>query len=479
MIECDNYAGLKFLQYGHKNKIDLIYIDPPYNTGNKDWKYNDKFVDAEDAFHHSKWLSFMEKRLKLAKNLLSDKGVIFISIGDDEVAQLTLLCDEIFGNSNRIGIVPRITKRGSNKGKFFAPSKDFILAYKASNRDEDKQGFIAYKTEEEGEEYVKQFKLKDEVGIYKEESPNGEFVIPPGESFPTEEKDAAFIKPKNNNDKVWRWSYETYLKKKDDLITFKQTKSSPLLNSKGEKATYNIYVKSYLEGRLEAGTVPRDFIENHYNQHGTAALKDLEVEFDYPKPPDLIKYLIKIAFKDDKNITILDFFAGSGTTGQAVVELNSEDNGARKCILMTNNESDICEKVTWKRLGNINKGTAKYDKIEHSFTYFRLNLYKRNEIESKRDIKDYLPLISTFEGEEHSNWEKIDGSYKNINTAVITDKAFKQQKVEFLKKGFKTLYIMSDGTDDFEDIKTYLVKYAEQIIQLPKSYIQFFNNFTA
>lgn len=103
IIEGDNYHTLSVLSYTHKGLVDIIYIDPPYNTGNKDFIYNDRFVDKEDDFRHSKWLSFMEKRLKLAKELLKETGVIFISIDDNEQAQLKLLCDEIFGEENFIG----------------------------------------------------------------------------------------------------------------------------------------------------------------------------------------------------------------------------------------------------------------------------------------------------------------------------------------------------------------------------------------
>jgi len=129
LIEGDNYHALSVLNYTHQGKIDVIYIDPPYNTGNKDFVYNDNYVDREDSYRHSKWLSFITKRLRLAKSLLTDEGVIFISIGDDELAQLKILCDEIFGEENLLSIVSRKSKATSNKGNFFSPSTDYILAY--------------------------------------------------------------------------------------------------------------------------------------------------------------------------------------------------------------------------------------------------------------------------------------------------------------------------------------------------------------
>jgi len=130
LIEGDNYHALSVLNYTHQGKIDVIYIDPPYNTGNKDFKYNDDYVDKEDAYRHSKWLSFMGKRLRLAKNLLKDDGVIFISIGEDEIAQLKLLCNEIFGEQNYITnfIWEKTQHFGRQKVNFYS-NADYILCY--------------------------------------------------------------------------------------------------------------------------------------------------------------------------------------------------------------------------------------------------------------------------------------------------------------------------------------------------------------
>lgn len=131
ILEGDNYHTLYTLNFTHKKKIDVIYIDPPYNTGNKnEWLYNDHWIDENDRFRHSKWLSFMSKRLRLAKNLLKDGASIFISIGDDEVANLKLLCDKVFGVNNFITLISRISKTASNKGKYFSPSCDYVLLFR-------------------------------------------------------------------------------------------------------------------------------------------------------------------------------------------------------------------------------------------------------------------------------------------------------------------------------------------------------------
>lgn len=130
MIEGDNYHALQVLNYTHKEKIDVIYIDPPYNTGNKDFIYNDRHVDREDGYRHSKWLNFMEKRLDLAKSLLTESGVIFISIGNDEIAQLKLLCDKIFGeNVNNNVIHWKKNQKPQNASKTISESAEYLLVY--------------------------------------------------------------------------------------------------------------------------------------------------------------------------------------------------------------------------------------------------------------------------------------------------------------------------------------------------------------
>jgi adenine-specific DNA-methyltransferase len=331
----------------------------------------------------------MDKRLRLAKQLLSRNGVIFISIGDDEISSLTLLCDAIFGESNRVGTIARLTKSGSNKGLFFAPSKDYILCYKHRSR---VGGFSAPATDD----YVASFVKKDEKGYYKEVGlyqatserrpnqryfiicPDGELVLPPGSSMPKEHKDAAYITPQNPSDKVWRWSYATYLARKSELV-FKESKKTPLITAEGKPAKWNVYVKSYLEQRLKDGLRPRDFIDSFPNTQGTKDLADLGLKFPYAKPVNLIKWLLTLV--QNNNATVLDFFAGSGTTYQAVTELNAEDNGKRQCIICTNNEGNICKDITWNRVLKVNKTGC---------TYYRLSIEEADKIEE--------PCIVGFNG---------------------------------------------------------------------------------
>jgi len=178
-------------------------------------------------------------------------------------------------------------------------------------------------------------------------------LIPPGENFPDKKEDACFIPPKTATDKVWRWSYETYLSQKD-LLVFKETKTSPLLDEEGNQAKYNIYTKSYLHERQKTGVKPRNFlIEKEFlNRKGADYIKKMGINFNYSKPKSLVQYLIELSNADENSI-ILDFFAGSGTTGEVVLDMNKKDNGNRKFILCTNNEVGLKEEKEFIKENNI------------------------------------------------------------------------------------------------------------------------------
>lgn len=386
LIEGDNLASLKLLEKTHKGKIDLIYIDPPYNTGNKDFVYDDIFVDTNDTFRHSKWLSFMEKRLIIAKNLLSKKGVIFISIDDNEQAALKLLCDMIFGDNNLIGCIARLAKAGGNKGDFLKPKKDYVLVYahclNALNKDSfgrviDKKE-VDWLTEtfngEEREfclgEIPYRAKLDSRLNQrYYIQCPDGSLIIPQGTVFPLDKKDAAMIKPNSNADKCWTWSQERYLEeKKNGRFFFYKTPKPIYLNEDGKPSNWGIRKKIFKSeyDEIENKEILVDFISDFQNVQGTTEVKKINLDFSFPKPTSLISYLIDIC--GNSFSTILDFFAGSGTTGHAVMKLNAEDGGNRKFILCTNNENNICREVTYERI----KRVIERDGYSASLKYFKV-----------------------------------------------------------------------------------------------------------
>ncbi len=387
LIEGDNLASLKLLEKTHKGKIDVIYIDPPYNTGNKDFVYDDNYVNSDDLFNHSKWISFMYTRLNVAKCLLKDEGIIFISIGEYELPDLKLMGDEIFGETNCLSIVPRLMKSGGNKGRFFSPNIDYVLVY-AKNQlvakdfkgelDDKIIKRLYNKTETKGDRKGERFRP---FGLYQSslderpnqryyiECPDGTFAIPPGQTMPKNILDGEKVLP-NKGDGCWRWSQERYLEEKQKgNILFTPSKNGVLLQPDGSKSKWNVYTKIWLSDRQEEGQTPTNFINKFENRHSAKELKEIGVSFDFAKPTGLISYLIKLT-GTTQNATCLDFFAGSGTTGHAVMKLNADDGGNRSFILCTNNENNICRDVTYERIKRVidkenYSASLKYYKVDY------------------------------------------------------------------------------------------------------------------
>lgn len=380
LIEGDNLEALTALTYTHEGRIDVIYIDPPYNTGNRDFVYNDKYIDADDDYRHSKWLSFMSKRLRIAKRLLSDRGVIFISIDDNEQANLKLLCDEMFGRGNFIAQV--IWERAYapvNLKKHFSESHDYIVCYakrieraicnglprttdandRYSNPDNDPRG--VWKAADSTVGPV----VKDK--LYEIELPSGRKVIPP-------------------SGRCWVYTKERFNEMvKENRIWF------------GANGDTSPSVKKFLT-EVKQGITPMTiwkYSEVGHSQDAAKEVKDIfdgEARFTYPKSMRLIKRIAGL-YGNNESI-VLDFFAGSGTTMHAVMQLNKEDGGHRQCILVTNNENNICEEVTYERNRRVIEGytTPKGVEVEglrdNSLRYYRTRLLPRQR--TNRNMRDLM-----------------------------------------------------------------------------------------
>lgn len=252
------------------------------------------------------------------------------------------------------------------------PSKDYIVAYcknivlLPAFQDEVTNDEQFKKIETDGPRKGEYY--RDDIAFYLStlqtrpnqryfiECPDGELVVPPGETIPGIKKDGEKVLP-HDGDGVWRWEQKQYLAKKD-LLSFKQTKTSPLLNQNGERAKWNIYTKSYLNDKKEKGNIPRDLLEGFLNRNGSEELKKLDIPFSFPKPSSLIKYLIKI-LNADKDIIVMDFFSGSATTAHAVIRLNAEDGGNRKFIMVQlpekTDEKSEAYKAGYKNICEIGK----------------------------------------------------------------------------------------------------------------------------
>lgn len=386
IIEGDNYHSLYTLSFTHKKSIDVIYIDPPYNTGKKkEWKYNDSWVDENDKYRHSKWLSFMSKRLRIAKNLLTSDGIIFISVDENEVAQLKLLCDSIFGERNYIAILPRITKKAGKTTNVVANNNDFVLAYcRNKGREFNTLEFVdkQYKYEDEFIESRGKYKLSQtldystiqySVSLDYEIELEGETFRPGGVSH-----NEMINRQKRNpsSDFCWRWSKDLYdFGLKNGFVVVKRTKKGARIytktykNARISKNKEGVYFVEQTGRTKNASTL--DLLDNQYsNDNAKKEIDKLfgEKVFEYTKPTALINRLVFLASK--KNSIVLDFFAGSGTTGHAVLRLNKEDGGNRKFILCTNNENNICTEVTYPRIKKVIEGYSNVEGIPANLKYY-------------------------------------------------------------------------------------------------------------
>lgn len=361
LIEGDNLASLRLLEKTHKGKIDLIYIDPPYNTGNKDFVYDDAYVDMNDTFRHSKWLSFMEKRLTIAKKLLSDNGVIFISIDYNEDSQLTLLMNEIFGETNYISKITREAIKGGSKSKHIRNTNDYVLVYA---KDIEKVEFSGYKQEaqvlnlmDEKGPYLKGRELnKWGAGSRREDAPSMFFAIP----GPNGED----VYPIRNDGSEGRWRLG---RKK----MFERVTSGDVIYERRDDGTYIVYekIRATTEKIKQFTTL---FLDNYINAKGGEAIKKLfgtmMSVFDYAKPIELIYDLLVMGIVKN-NAIVLDFFAGSGTTGHAVMKFNQDFGQNVRYILTTNNQNNICREITYERL----KRAIQQEYYCSSLKYFKVD----------------------------------------------------------------------------------------------------------
>lgn len=392
-IEGDNYHALSVLNFTHQEKVDVIYADPPYNTGNNSWRYNNNYVNLDDSFRHSKWLSFMSKRLRLAKNLLKEDGVLVLTIDDYEIFPVGLLLDEIFGEQNRIGVLAmEINPRGRTTNKFFATSHEYILFY-AKNA-ELAQIYNLPLTKEQADA----FNLVDDISPYRllpfrrsgglstpEERPNSYYPIYYNEknNYIGVEKRKGTVEifpvDSTGRKRVWRQTRPSLMEavKRGDMVIKKGRNGFTVL----------------MKDRIKDGRKPKTiWVDPAYDasSHGTVLLQKILGKrkiFDYPKSLHAVINVLSVLVPNRKDALILDFFAGSGTTGHAVLEMNVRDGneGNRSFILCTNNENKIAEEVCYPRIKNVIKGTKTHKALGGSIKYFKTSFIKNTL--AKDDLK--------------------------------------------------------------------------------------------
>ena len=423
LIEAENFHALQLLKYLYAGKVDCIYIDPPYNTGARDWKYNNDYVDAADNFRHSKWLSMMERRLQLAKELLSAGGAIFISIDDNEQATLKLLCDKIFGYKNFVAKFCVKRSGGRQDSKFFAVVNEFLFCY-ARNTQTFKAGEDVNNNEnypkfdaEHGRNYKTQLLRKWGANSRRVDRPNLFY------SIPAPDGSALYPMLSNNAEGRWRWSKNKMQQALDDgLIEF--------VKKNGEWVAYE-KIYQPLEGE-ESTKKFTTWLDENFSD-GAELVKNIFADnaFAYPKALSLIKKILQMA-TTKPDALIVDFFAGSGTTLHAVNLLNAQDGGKRRCILVTNNEVSDAEAKrltaegytpaddTWQNLGvarhvtwqrtvcsieghDINGAPLKgnylgteipmADGFKSNAIFFKLDYLDRNDVALGKSFKELLAVM--------------------------------------------------------------------------------------
>jgi len=480
LIQGDNYHSLAVLNFTHQEAIDLIYIDPPYNTGNKDFIYNDKiksdYVQKDDPFRHSKWLAFMEKRLKLAKRLLKKSGLIFISIDDNEVAQLKMLCDEIFDEKNFIASLPTIMNLKGNQDQFgFAGTHEYTLVYakdiaeaKVNEFLIDDEDWESWEEDENG--YFKKGANLKATGVNapRQKRPNlffpifftkdGDFYVSDNDK-PKNPKDIKVLPITDGKEMSWRWGKDKIKNEKNNLIIDRNN------------GTITIYKKQ----RPSLGDLPSKkpktiFYKPEYSSgNGTAQLKEIfgEKAFNNPKPIDLIKDFIILAMGKDG--VVVDFMAGSGTTGHAVLALNKEDGGNRQFILCTNDENNICTEVCYPRLKKVISGYKNLKKEDVAGLGGNLKYYNCDFVEAEPTDRNKRKLVNESTEmlcirENAFELVKDGGDFKIFKNSdkylgiVFYEEAINDFKKAISKiKGHFNVYVFSLGDDphekQFTDVK--------------------------
>ena len=495
IIEGDNLEALSTLAYTHAGKIDVIYIDPPYNTDKKDFIYNDSYVDSEDSYRHSKWLSFMSKRLRIAKKLLSDRGVIFISIDDNEQANLKLLCDEIFGNNNFISCFSWQANPGGNKSDYVETTLQYILTYCKKKSDVEDLGY--YEKVDSSK-----YPLKDEYGFYKkggqlEKWGNDDTIhTHPNLAY------SIYFSPSTNDVKVL-FDYNQkelnenrtlpikYNEQDTELLMHGYVCIRPRITNVGEGGRWRLEPKTFFERLSRNGFIfekqargyriyekdrckdkkfikSKDFISSEIAKQSTSDIIDVfgSKVFSYPKPVSLLNYILTIGSYNDS--TVLDFFAGSGTTLHATMQLNAEDGGKRTCILCTNNENGICENVTYERNKRVINGYTKPNGEEveglhdNNLRYYRTAFVDRSRsVQNMRRLVNLSTDMLCIKEDLYIEKKQFAGQQTYKGVFRFFDNGKKQMLVIYREEVIAELVPLIASTDYAEPIKVYVFSPSE------------------
>ena len=479
LIEGDNYHALSVLNYTHQNAIDVIYIDPPYNTGAKDWKYNNHFVDSEDSYRHSKWLSMMNNRLKITKSLLSSNGVLICTIDKYEQARLHLLLTEIF-IGYEIVCVTIIHNPAGTQGKNFSYTNEYAFFVFPKN------GLFINKTRRENA-LVSAFRDWGTISLRSQAKTC---------FYPIIVKDMEIIgfgnvcennfHPKTSNIKQKDGSIHIYPIDQDGVEkkwVFSRTSVEKIqkeLFCKKSRGDISVFRKKY-EASYKTVWDDKSFYANIY---GSKLLNHiLDNDFPFPKSLFAVMESISAVIHNKKDAVILDYFAGSGTTGHAVLELNKKDGGNRQFIMATNNENNIATGVCFPRIKKVitgykNKKGKEIDGLGGNLKYFKTTFVpakstdRNKEKLTKQSVEMLCLKENTFDSVLESDKIKI---FKNNDhyTGILFD----EKEIPHFKKKINdfdlpvSVYVFSLGDDDFAEEFSH-IKDKVKVCSIPAAILQ-------
>ncbi len=479
LIEGDNYHALSVLNYTHRGKIDVIYIDPPYNTGAKDWKYNNNYVDINDLYRHSKWLNFMEKRLRLASNLLTSRGVLICTIDENEHAALGLLLQQLFP-TKKIVCITIIHNPSGVQGKNFSycheyayfvyPQGGRYINFEEREENPDIRGFMNTAKgntknylRESGYNCFYPIIIKDSKIIGFGDIPDKNFH--PSSVNVRKESGLIEVYPIDNEgvERKWVFARQSVDRIKDEL-SVKYNKRRNIWEIIRKKTKLN-YKTVWTDKKYNAKT------------YGTELLNNIiKAKFPFPKSLYAVMECIKACIHDNNNSIILDYFAGSGTTGHAILELNKEDGGKRQFILCTNNEDNngdgvkIATDMCYPRIKNVIKGYTglldkkQYDGLGGNFKYFETELL---DIDHISHVSDEQKITLTYQAgemialrentfievEKNEWWQIFRDGTKYTTIYFKEDKSKLNELVKKLSKLKEkvVLYIFSWGKNEYKN----------------------------
>jgi len=494
IIEGDNYDALRWLRMTHAGQIKCIYIDPPYNTGNKDWVYNDRYMDPEDRFRQSTWLEFLYRRLSLARDLLDENGVLLISINDERRAILELMLDEVMPGM-RLGCFVWRTRKGGYDSGNFSKDHDFVLVYRRPKfefhgTDKNRNDYTNPDNDLRGDwtddplQQPKTFKVRKNA-VYFITDPETGIDYPPN---PNRVWSVGQRGDKGLTERPWQDLVEDKLlvfKKKGEFVQYNSM--DELLKAIDNKTAHkfaradlpnledwvgrkiglgSVRIKKFLKDRDPEEVNPisslldglsddeSTSVEVGKTSEGTRDVRKLfgESAFEYPKPSSLVRELVRQS--TGPGDIVLDFFAGSGTTAQATMELNAEDGGDRRFIMVSSTEAtedepdkNLCRDVTAERVRRLNASDdKKYADLAAGFAYLRTKEILFEDMDYDLAPKEAWTALEAYHGlpltlyDESAPWNIHEGPK---STLILVDR-FDPALIEWLHgRTFQNIFVYS------------------------------------